>query len=255
MRDIIYPTRPNYTRFNPTVNGGLHVGHMYMALVNEAEAHANNGKFSVRFDDTQEVYKWGVSWTGARMTKEEIEKTADQMADELLWMGLQVDAFLYQSNLEEHVNKFLLHLNRGPLEVKKVYTSQTNPECHWMGWDVNYPYVPWLTAEKVLYDYLTGCNLLIRGDDLLGEWSLYMYFCDLWGLPVPRQVFLKRMKYSGGAEMLDISKTRGSGTIAQYRADGWTAAELKKVMARACLIDVDGPWLIKNLKAEPVWHL
>lgn len=253
MNDMKYQTRPNYTRFCPTTNGSLHVGHLYMILVNEAEAHANNGKFSVRFDDNQEVYRWGVSWTGVRMTKDEVEKTKDSMMDDLTWMGVQVDAYLSQSNLEDHVNKFLLHLNHGPLDVKKVYTSQTNPECHWTSFDVNYPYVPWLTAEKVLYDYLTGCNLLIRGDDLLDEWSLYMYFCDLWGLPAPRQVFLKRMRFESGQEMVDISKTRGKGTIKEYRDLKYTPEDLRNELARACLIDPQGEWLISNLKVEPVW--
>lgn len=254
MKEKVYSTRPSYTRFCPTANGDLHVGHLYMIYVNEAEAHANGGKFTVRFDDNQEVYDYGVSWTGRRMTLDEIDETKTSMIDDILWAGVQVDGWSSQRDREERVNEFLLHVNKGPLPVRKVYTSQTNPECHWTGFDTPYPYVPWLTAEKVLYDYLDGCNLIIRGEDLLDEWSLYTYFADVWGLPVPRQAFLKRLVLEGGEELLDISKTRGVGTIHQYRVGhGWSPEKLKMMLAEACLIDPNGPWLISNCKVQPIW--
>ena len=55
------------TRFNPTVSGSLHVGHLYMALVNEVEAHRSGGKFYIRVDDTQDC--WVV-----RLGKKQIDK-------------------------------------------------------------------------------------------------------------------------------------------------------------------------------------
>ena len=44
------------TRFNPSISGALHIGHLYMALVNEMEAHRTGGKFIVRVDDTQDIW-------------------------------------------------------------------------------------------------------------------------------------------------------------------------------------------------------
>ena len=248
-----YPTRPSYTRFCPTTNGALHIGHLYMILVNEAEAHANKGKFTIRFDDNQEVYDFGVSWTGARMTPEEIDECKNAMMKDIFWLNIQVDGWSSQRDQEKRVGEFLRHLNKGDLSVRKCYTSQTNPEIHWTGFDTAYPYVPWLTAEKVLYDYLDGCNLIIRGEDLLDEWALYIYFADLWGLPIPRQVFLKRLKLEGGEELLDISKTRGVGTIKEYRDKGWTPEKLLMMLAESCLIDPNKPWLISNCKVDPLW--
>ena len=254
MNEKLYPTRPAYTRFNPTTNGALHVGHLYMIYVNEAEAHANNGKFVVRFDDNQAAYDYGVSWTGARMGPEDIRRVKEQMIEDLLWLNVMVDGWSSQREREKRVDEFLVFLNGGEgLRVRKSYTSQTNPEVHWTGFDTAYPYVPWLTAEKVLFDYLDGCNLLIRGEDLLGEWALYHYFTDLWGLPAPRQVFLKRLKLEGGTELLDISKTRGAGTIRSFREMGWSPEKLKMMLAEACLIDPNAPWLISNCKVDPVW--
>jgi hypothetical protein len=46
------------TRFNPTLNGYLHLGHVMMCLVNRAEATEHGGKFLVRFDDDQRYWQW-----------------------------------------------------------------------------------------------------------------------------------------------------------------------------------------------------
>ena len=39
------------TRLNPTLNGTVHLGHLFTLLVNEYYAHSRNGKFFIRFDD------------------------------------------------------------------------------------------------------------------------------------------------------------------------------------------------------------
>jgi len=39
------------TRWNPTLNGSLPLGHIYSLLVNERFAHENNGVMVLRFDD------------------------------------------------------------------------------------------------------------------------------------------------------------------------------------------------------------
>jgi glutamyl/glutaminyl-tRNA synthetase len=245
--------RPNYTRFNPTTNGPLHIGHLYMILVNEAEAHATEGgKFIIRFDDTQEAYLYGVSWDGHRLTANEIIDVKNHMAADLDWLGIKVDEWQSQITMEVRMRELLDHLTGGVFPpVRQCYTSQMNPEMHWCNFDVGYPYFPQLTAEKVLYDFLSGSNLLIRGDDLLDEWSLYNYFCDIWGMPMPRQVFLKRLQAHDGAEFLDVSKTRGGNTIRSFKEAGWRPEQLIESLAYACLIDPEGPWLIDNLKQEP----
>ncbi len=55
------------TRFNPTPTGEeLHVGHLYMALVNATEAHHSGGSFKIRIDDTQEYWLYMVGKDGTR---------------------------------------------------------------------------------------------------------------------------------------------------------------------------------------------
>lgn len=249
--------RPNFTRFNPTVNGALHVGHLYMMLVNEAEAHENGGMFTVRFDDNQPAYRYGLSWTGAQLTVEELYDLKNAMVEDIIWCGLRVDKWVSQEDREPRIQTFMRFLNEGKdLPVKRCYVSQVNPEVRWMSFDSPYPYVPYLTAEKVLNDFLDGCNLIIRGEDLLDEWALYNYFADSWGLPIPRQVFLKRLVMkSVGKNQFDIRKTKGSHSIQLYREKGWSFEDLKARLAEACLIDPDKPWLVENCKTEPVWEL
>lgn len=249
--------RPNYTRFNPTPNGNLHIGHLYMILVNEAEARRiPGGKFVVRFDDTQEAYLHGVSWTGKRVSVGEIKIIKSNMMDDLEWLGVKVDEYQEQWEMEARMLDLFHHLNQGEFlrGVRTCYTSQTNPEMHWCNFDVGYPYFPQLTAEKVVYDFLSGSNLIIRGDDLLDEWSLYYYFCDIWGIPFPRQVFLKRLQKADGGEMLDVSKTRGGDTIRAYRESGVSPKDLIAALAKICLVDPKGPWLIENLQLEPKFN-
>ena len=249
--------RPSFTRFNPTVNGALHVGHLYMMLVNEAEAHETGGKFTVRFDDNQPAYRYGLSWTGAQLSTMELYDIKNAMVEDIIWCGLRVDNWTSQSEREVRVQEFMRYLNEGKdLPVKRVYTSQVNPEVHWMSFDAAYPYVPYLTAEKVLNDFLDGCNLIIRGEDLLDEWALYHYFADSWGLPIPRQAFLKRLVMTNVKnDLFDIRKTKGTHSISSYRDKGWTSEKLKDLLAEACLIDPSKPWLIDNCKPEPVWNL
>ena len=248
--------RPSFTRFNPTTNGNLHVGHLYMMLVNEAEAHENGGKFTFRFDDNQAPYLYGLSWTGAQMTREQIGDIKDGMIEDVLWCGVTVDKWSSQENREPRVQTFMRFLNEGKdLPVKRVYTSQVNPIVRWMSFDSAYPYVPYLTAEKVLNDFLDGCNLIIRGEDLLDEWALYHYFADSWGLPIPQQVFLKRLVMGDtNKELFDIRKSKGGYSIASYRERGWTPERLKMKLAEACLIDPNKPWLYDNCKTDPVWN-
>jgi len=64
------------TRFNPTISGPLHIGHLYMALVNEAEAHHTGGKFIVRADDTQDYWN---HW----MKKDQQDKYYEEYQEQL----------------------------------------------------------------------------------------------------------------------------------------------------------------------------
>ena len=87
----------NTTRFNPTTNGALHIGHAYTALVNQHEAHASGGKYILRFDDNTRY------WVRKLGGKAEMAKIARQQQDDLEWLGIVPDETFYQSEMEPEI--------------------------------------------------------------------------------------------------------------------------------------------------------
>jgi glutamyl/glutaminyl-tRNA synthetase len=232
------------TVFNPSLNGGLHIGHLYMILVNEHEAHDTDGTFTVRFDDDQ-------FWWRDVMGCDAMGIASDIMKD-LAYFGVKVDRYTSQITSRVEVDKMLYYLNKGPLPVQEMKTNTVqipntkNPTLH-----DPYPYVPWITARKVVEDFMGGITLKIRGDDLLPEYSLYSYFCDLWGLPQPEQWFIPRLFQSNGQSLSDVSKTMGGWKLSNYREAGVDPSFVLGMLAGACLIDPNQEWELNNLKDSP----
>ena len=84
---------PLNTRFNPTTNGYLHVGHLYLVLLNAAYATESGGKFQVRFDDNMAV------WV-ARLGERGLDRYAEAARRDIEWCGVQVDEWMSQRALE-----------------------------------------------------------------------------------------------------------------------------------------------------------
>jgi glutamyl/glutaminyl-tRNA synthetase len=241
-------TYSNNTRFNPTLNGTIHIGHLYMALVNEAEARDSGGKFIVRFEDNQKEWCY-------YNTQKQMDQYADTILEDLEWVGIKIDKIEFQSLLEPEYKKMMHHLNGGDLKVRDTFVFDLQPDVTYTN-AVAYPYAPYLTAEKVILDFMNKINLLIRGEDLLTEYSLYCYFCDLWGLHRIKHVYLPRLRMPDGSEMqTEISKATGNFKVESYRKAGMKPDKLLAKMREACLIDPDGEWLIKNIKRRPEWKL
>lgn len=237
------------TRFNPTTNGLLHVGHLYMLRINEGMAHMNGGRFIVRFDDNQRYY---------RLTKSasELARIRDEMREDIEWAGARVDEWSSQLELEETTRRYLREFNGGDLPMHETFQSRVNPDIH-NAITMGYPYAPTLTAEKVILDAKDYITYLVRGEDLICEFSLYMYFCELWNLTPPQHVYLPRLMLAGNRELGEssehISKTRGGHTIREYRERGWSPDDLDERLRRACLIEPAEGWTPENLQEQPLW--
>jgi glutamyl/glutaminyl-tRNA synthetase len=219
-----------------------------MALVNEAEARASGGKFIVRFDDNQKEWSY-------LTTEQQADHYAQVTLDDLEWAGIKIDKIEFQSLLEPEYKRYLRHLNGGDLKVRERFVFDIQPDVTFTN-ATAYPYAAHLTAEKVILDFMDVITLLIRGEDLLSEYSLYNYFCDLWAIRTPKHVYLPRLRLPDGSEMqTEISKTSGNFKIEAYRKAGMKPEKLLAKMREACLIDPDGEWLIKNIKRSPEWKL
>jgi glutamyl-tRNA synthetase len=71
-------------RFAPSPTGYLHLGNIRTALINWLFARAQKGKFILRLDDTD--------------VQRSQQKYADQIEEDLLWLGLHVDEIVKQSD-------------------------------------------------------------------------------------------------------------------------------------------------------------
>lgn len=226
------------TRFNPSVNGPLHLGHIYSLLVNERFAHDNDGKFYIRFDDSSQAITIEMDYP------EHIEEIIRQQTDDIKWLGIPVDGWSEQTGLVAEVKQKIYQYDIYPTDPY----PHTFPISVRMGscW-IPYPYTPYQTAERVIMDNMLGITHIIRGEEFLTEYSLYRYFCEEFKLPTPEFIFLPRLQGKCG----DISKTNGGYTIKEMRGNGYTPAEIIRLLEIACLNWRNNGWSIYNLKPNP----
>lgn len=234
------------TRFNPTANGPLHIGHIYTILVNEAEAHATGGKFIVRIEDDQE--NW-VLQCGRDGTAEIVRG----MIDDINWLGIHVDEWQLQSQMHDKRDEWINFLQPYDLRLQKRVFFDQQPELTYRDVYGTFPYAPYLTMEHVVYDAMSGINLVIRGDDLVSEYGLYAFFCEFFGTFRPRHVYIPRLQLPKSELLADISKTTGNHQVASFRERGMDPEELHAKLRASCLKDPDELWTLPNLLKEPIW--
>lgn len=239
-QNMILPTN---TRFNPTTTGALHLGHAYLCLINEYEAHRSGGKFIVRIDDNQPEWVW-------RNGKGKNNEIAISFQHDLNWLGLEVDQWRNQSDMQSETDE-LLECLLGDNVYAGVdrFTHSELPGTPGVRY---YPYTARFTLEKCVMDFINGANCLIRGIDLITEHALYLYFCDMLRLPYPRMVYLPRLEAPGGGDLHPwLSKQSGGQRILDYRNAGYTPEDVKSLLRKCCLTDPTGEWAIENVKPHP----
>ena len=233
----------NNCRFNPTVNGYLHVGHICMCLVNEAEAKRRNGRMIVRMDDTQEYW---INTLGKEKIKS-LTANAKYVFDHILEPGY---LFTLQSEYDSKQNSILKKAEEEPT----MYFHDRLPN-HRENFNY-YPYTARYTAEKVIMDFLDGVTLLVRGHDLITEFALYEYYVEKFALPKVEHWYLPRlMTTDDNGDICEMSKTRMNGDATQYLSHYGTWDELVYNLKIAYLIDPKQDWFIENVKHYPVLYL
>jgi glutaminyl-tRNA synthetase len=100
-----------HTRFPPEPNGYLHIGHAKAILLNFAIARAYNGKFNLRFDDTNPV--------------REEQEFVNSIIEDIKWLGADWDDRLYFSSDSFQIKyEFACRLIR----AGRAYVCDLSPE-------------------------------------------------------------------------------------------------------------------------------
>jgi glutamyl/glutaminyl-tRNA synthetase len=226
------------TRFCPTINGPLHLGHLYNILVNVTEAHRSGGKFTIRMDDNTRswIFKLGIM---------KIEEFETMLHADLDWLGIYPDKWSKQSELFPEARRLAEELGyRLPLEP---FNNFIPPEV--IGQNVSYyPMAELYTLQHVLMDYLEEINWCIRGIDLLTENALYGYFCQRFTLQPVRMTYLPRLVFDGDV----VSKTAGKFKLVDFRQMGFDPKTLLVLLGMDCLVDPSHGWQIDNIKPVPI---
>lgn len=243
------------TRFNPTASGPLHLGHLYLAKVNEAVARTTGGRFILRIDDTDPCVCLGVHM-------DDREKYADAISRELKWAGVVFDDVYVQSYKRDEVLDTMddLLLPRLNIHVDHNNHSQrtSNPLCvPGCTGNCDFPEIPYETkveqfnariaAERVVLDYLDEIDCVIRGDELFGEYALYQYLCFLKGYRLPKHIYLPRLY----CDSRSLSKSDGGGELWKLKSAGYSPDELDDLLRESCLVSRDLPWCVENIVACP----
>jgi len=227
------------TRFNPTVNGLLHLGHAYLILLNEGMAHGSGGRFIVRFDDNQ------IDWLN-KLGALQMAHYAEMVREDLDWLEVRVDGWHSQAVMEEG-----LVFQRMMKQAKVTKTGDLPHVPHLVGSSsAQYPYDRYLCAEKVAMDALNGVTCVVRGAELYGEYGLYCFYREFYGMDVIPHYYIQRLMAQYG-EMADVSKTQGNHKIATCRAQGMSREDVHELLRVSCLKEWRGPWDIHNLKPNP----
>ena len=101
------------TRFPPEPNGYLHIGSAYAINISHTIAKKYNGKFNLRFDDTNPL-------------KEDIEYV-DSIIEDMKWLGFDPeDRIFYGSDYSGQIYNYAIELiNKGKAYVCDLSASQT----------------------------------------------------------------------------------------------------------------------------------
>ncbi len=101
---------PVVTRFSPEPNGYLHIGHAKAILINYNIARENNGKFIVKFDDTNpETCK---------------QEYVEGILEDIEWLGVKPDEVKYVSDIMDKIWDY----GRLLLESGNAYVCTCDPE-------------------------------------------------------------------------------------------------------------------------------
>jgi len=239
------------TRFSPSLNGSLHLGHLWMAWLNDAWAKQTGGRFLLRFDD---VAPWccgeDISRYGDYAAEgEQLLKAAGILPDAISFVG----SYLVEGKSAAATSGELPHTRPTDLPVPIGGKNTWFRLPSYEGWH-NVACYPDLVAARVRADIAEEIDTVIRGEELVPELQLYEYLNSTLGGKPRQMVFLPRLRVRQQGILTTLSKTYGNLQLRDlYRIaapDTWVA----RVKAVG-LVDPEAPVSIENIHPDPVIDL
>lgn len=226
------------TRFCPSLNGPIHLGHCVTLLMNERFSHSMSGRFFIRFDD--------VSYNSLKSGRH--KEVMEQQREDIEWLGLQIDEWQKDSSFLGEAKTKLQDANFPLLTENERGGYDLCQSIRLGNTFLMYPFAPRQTAERVVIDHMTGITHLIRGDDFITEFSYYHFVSDWMGYDMPEYYCLPRLESNRG----DISKTNGGFTLGEFRGNGYTSSDIIAMLEKACLVNPKNGWNFFNFKRSPI---
>lgn len=221
------------TRFSPSLNGSLHLGHLYMAWVNQSYARQCHGEFVLRFDDLAprmagddctRMAEWATE-------AEAILREADVLPDRTTYLSTYLDPCSAQPESVPSRNRWLR-----PVEFEGHDNLSNSPR---------------LVETRVRADIAEHIGTVIRGEELLPELQLYEFLNLQLGGPPRELVYLPRLRVRTKGKVTTISKTYGNLQLRDLFRQAWPQQWLDRIK-QTILQDPDAPFSWKNLNPDPV---
>jgi glutamyl/glutaminyl-tRNA synthetase len=232
----------NNTRFYPTLNGGCHLGHLLLALINWNKARELGGTFIVRSE-------FRLSYLPNNVTMRQVESWYNSYIEAFKFVGIEAefmpllhDCTWLDTELKKHE---ALHLNN----TANDFYSQTNSSQFF------HPYSPTWCFERVLLDNRYAVGHVIRGIDLVSEFGLYTHFCKQLKFQSPIHQYINHIKVKEGNETKPISKTNKNAVVSDLIAQEISSHRLLDFLTNGCLkVPKDG-FTLQNIKEQIVLDL
>jgi glutamyl/glutaminyl-tRNA synthetase len=221
------------TQFSPTPESPIHIGNLWIAMLNYEVAKQSGGKFVVFFDDIPVIPFYGEG---------RVKQVAEDALSVLDTMGYPPDLVVYGSEMEIIVDGFLKQF--GWLSDTEHYNCTMNLYKK-DGWSTLAHLSFKQIAGYVVTEYIYGINPVIDGEDIVMWTSLYFNLCEQFNIPSPDMYFIPRVTLNAATTSKSGGAVGVSSMIKHYGVD-----TIRDAILDGCLVDRDKPISLDNIQMD-----
>jgi glutamyl-tRNA synthetase len=247
-------------RFAPSPTGIPHIGNIRTALFNYFFAKANNGKFLLRIEDTDQ----------ARI----VEGAEDAIKESLLWLGISWDGhIIHQSDLVENYKKYAEDLVEKGFAKKednaiRFITSKTG-KTSWMdkvgnklvefeNKDIEDFIIlksdgfPTYHLANVIDDHAGNITHVIRGEDWISSTPKHIMLYEAFGWKAPEFAHVPNIL---GTDRKKLSKRRGAKSVLEFKEEGFLPEALLNYLMLLGWSPKDDREILSKEEIEKIFNL